>query len=182
MLFDDRLMAVANFGTGKLYPLSYNDPKPQLTEMQLPRLIENPDGMGLAPDGALIVLENAIQSGQGRILRIPSPKAAGMHRIEILREGMESPVNLTIPPQGCAFVSESRIRHRLLPGHETEVPTASASINCLCLSPPRNNLSTTTAGGGLRCCQQANNNHASLQTRLALRFPFLPVTADCPLG
>lgn len=74
MLFDDRLMAVANFGTGKLYPLSYNDPKPQLTEMQLPRLIENPDGMGLAPDGALIVLENAIQSGQGRILRIPSPR------------------------------------------------------------------------------------------------------------
>ncbi|MEX0633642.1 hypothetical protein M8494_22870 [Serratia ureilytica] len=27
---------------------------------------------------------------------IPSPKAAGMHRIEVLREGMESPVNLTI--------------------------------------------------------------------------------------
>lgn len=122
VLLDDRLMAVANFGTGKLYALSYNDPKPQLTEMQLPRLIENPDGMGLAPDGALIVLENGIQSGQGRILRIPSPKAAGMHRIEILREGMESPVNLTITPQGCAFVSESRIRHRLLPGHETEVP------------------------------------------------------------
>ncbi|ASC80792.1 hypothetical protein CDA58_03875 [Serratia marcescens] len=122
VLLDDRLMAVANFGTGKLYTLSYNAPKPQLTEMQLPRLIENPDGMGLAPDGALIVLENGIQSGQGRILRIPSPKAAGMHRIEVLREGMESPVNLTITPQGCAFVSESRIRHRLLPGHETEVP------------------------------------------------------------
>ncbi len=122
VLLDDRLMAVANFGTGKLYTLSYNDPKPQLTEMQLPRLIENPDGMGLAPDGALIVLENGIQSGQGRILRIPSPKAAGMHQLEVLREGMESPVNLTITPQGCAFVSESRIRHRLLPGHETEVP------------------------------------------------------------
>ncbi|WP_233504985.1 NHL repeat-containing protein [Serratia marcescens] len=119
VLLDDRLMAVANFGTGKLYTLSYNAPKPQLTEMRLPRLIENPDGMGLAPDGALIVLENGIQSGQGRI---PSPKAAGTHRIEVLREGMESPVNLTITPQGCAFVSESRIRHRLLPGHETEVP------------------------------------------------------------
>lgn len=122
VLLDDRLMAVANFGTGKLYTLSYHDPKPQLTEMQLPRLIENPDGMGLAPDGALIVLENGIQSGQGRILRIALPKATGMHRIEVLREGMESPVNLTITPQGCAFVSESRIRHRLLPGHETEVP------------------------------------------------------------
>ena len=64
--------------------------------MQLPRLIENPDGMGLAPDGALIVLENAIQSG-GADPADPFPKAAGMHRIEILREGMESPVNLTIP-------------------------------------------------------------------------------------
>ena len=73
VLFDDRLMAVANFGTGKLYPLSYNDPKPQLTEMQLPRLIENPDGMGLAPDGALIVLENAIQSG-GADPADPSPR------------------------------------------------------------------------------------------------------------
>lgn len=64
--------------------------------MQLPRLIENPDGMGLAPDGALIVLENAIQSGGGGSCG-SFPKAAGMHRIEILREGMESPVNLTIP-------------------------------------------------------------------------------------
>ncbi|WMW62192.1 hypothetical protein RE680_03745 [Serratia marcescens] len=122
VLLDDRLMAVANFGTGKLYTLSYNDPQPQLAEMQLPRLIENPDGMGLAQDGALIVLENAIQSGHGRILRIALPKAAGMHQLEVLREGMESPVNLTITPQGCAFISESRIRHRLLPGHETDVP------------------------------------------------------------
>lgn len=78
VLFDDRLMAVANFGTGKLYPLSYNDPKPQLTEMQLPRLIENPDGMGLAPDGALIVLENAIQSGQGADPADPFPQG-GRH-------------------------------------------------------------------------------------------------------
>ncbi|MEX0633641.1 hypothetical protein M8494_22865 [Serratia ureilytica] len=31
VLLDDRLLAVANFGTGKLYTLSYNDPKPQLT-------------------------------------------------------------------------------------------------------------------------------------------------------
>ena len=46
MLFDDRLMAVANFGTGKLYPLSYNDPKPQLTEMQLPRSSKTRTGWG----------------------------------------------------------------------------------------------------------------------------------------
>ncbi|QJW57571.1 Virginiamycin B lyase [Serratia plymuthica] len=122
VILDDKRMAIANFGTGKLYTLSYGDAQPVLSEILLPRTIENPDGMGLAPDGALIVLENGISSGQGRILRIAAPGAAGMHKIEIVREGMESPVNLDITPQGCALVTESRIRHRLLPGHETEVP------------------------------------------------------------
>jgi len=122
VILDDTLMAIANFGTGRLYTLSYGDARPALAEITLPRTIENPDGMGLAPDGALIVLENAISSGQGRILRIAAPGAAGMHHIEVIREGLESPVNVAVTPQGCAFVTESRIRHRLLPGHETEVP------------------------------------------------------------
>ncbi|RZV03860.1 UNVERIFIED_ORG: hypothetical protein EOZ59_3919 [Serratia quinivorans] len=122
VLINDNVMAVANFGSGKLYTLSYGEATPQLAEILLPRTIENPDGMGLAPDGSLIVLENGIKSGQGRILRITDPGAAGMHSIEVIREGMESPVNLDITPQGCAFVSEARIRHRLLPGRETEVP------------------------------------------------------------
>ncbi len=78
MLLDDRLMAVANFGTGKLYALSYNDPKPQLTEMQLPRLIENPDGMGLAPDGALIVLEKRDPERPGADPADPFPQG-GRH-------------------------------------------------------------------------------------------------------
>jgi hypothetical protein len=122
VLIDDKVMAIANFGSGKLYTLSYGEETPRLSEILLPRTIENPDGMGLAPDGSLIVLENGIKSGQGRILRIAAPSAAGMHSIEVIREGMESPVNLDITPQGCAFVSEARIRHRLLPGHEAEVP------------------------------------------------------------
>jgi sugar lactone lactonase YvrE len=122
VLIDDKVMAIANFGSGKLYTLSYGEETPRLSEVLLPRTIENPDGMGLAPDGSLIVLENGIKSGQGRILRIAAPSAAGMHSIEVIREGMESPVNLDITPQGCAFVSEARIRHRLLPGHEAEVP------------------------------------------------------------
>ncbi len=122
VLLNDRIMAVANFGSGKLYTLSYGEATPQLAEILLPRTIENPDGMGLAPDGSLIVLENGIKSGQGRILRITDPGVTGMHSIEVIREGMESPVNLDITPQGCAFVTEARIRHRLLPGHEAEVP------------------------------------------------------------
>jgi len=122
VLIDDKVMAIANFGSGKLYTLSYGEEQPSLSEILLPRTIENPDGMGLAPDGSLIVLENGINSGQGRILRISDPSSTGLHRIEIIREGMESPVNLDITPQGCAFVSEARIRHRLLAGHEAEVP------------------------------------------------------------
>ncbi|MBY8972744.1 hypothetical protein J1G33_20335 [Pseudomonas sp. P867] len=123
VLLNDKTMAIANFGTGKLYTLTYGETQPgQLSEIMLPRTIENPDGMGLAPDGALIVLENGIRSGQGRILRILRPGAAGMHGIEVIRENMDSPVNLDITQLGCAFVTESRIRHRLLPGHEADVP------------------------------------------------------------
>ncbi|WP_346827047.1 hypothetical protein [Serratia inhibens] len=122
VLINDQSMAISNFGSGKLYSLSYGEKTPRLLEILLPRTIENPDGMRLAPDGALIVLENGIKSGQGRILRIASPGTTGMHAIEVIREGMESPVNLDITPQGCAFVSESRIRHRLLPGRAAEVP------------------------------------------------------------
>lgn len=119
----DGTLIVNNFGTGKVYVLSDAEGKgPQLREIGLPRPIENPDGMGLAPDGSLIVLENAIQSGAGRILRIADPLVSGPRSIQVVREGLESPVNLAITPQGCAFVSESRIRHRLLPGRETDKP------------------------------------------------------------
>ncbi|MCB2514758.1 hypothetical protein KQ720_15420, partial [Listeria monocytogenes] len=46
----------------------------------------------------------------------------GRRGIEVIREGLESPVNLPVTGQGCAEVSESRIRPRLLPGREGEVP------------------------------------------------------------
>ncbi|MGH8452638.1 Vgb family protein [Pseudomonas sp.] len=119
----DGTLIVNNFGTGKIYALNEGSRKTlQLRELSLPRLIENPDGMGLAPDGALIVLENAIQSGAGKILRIADPLQPGLRNIEVLREGLESPVNLTITANGCAFITESRIRHRLLPGHEADTP------------------------------------------------------------
>ncbi|HCF3395436.1 TPA: hypothetical protein NIB86_001767 [Pseudomonas aeruginosa] len=119
----DGTLIVNNFGTGKIYILDEVSRKaPELRELLLPRLIENPDGMGLAPDGSLIVLENAIESGAGKILRIADPLLPGPRNIEVLRKGLESPVNLTITPNGCAFITESRIRHRLLPGHEEETP------------------------------------------------------------
>ncbi|EOG4615994.1 hypothetical protein ACLD9I_005665 [Pseudomonas aeruginosa] len=119
----DGTLIVNNFGTGKVYILDeVSRTPPELRELLLPRLIENPDGMGLAPDGSLVVLENAIQSGAGKILRIVDPLQPGPRNIEVLREGLESPVNLTITANGCALITESRIRHRLLPGHEADTP------------------------------------------------------------
>lgn len=120
---DDGTLIVNNFGTGKLYAVTaIEQGRPLLREILLPRRIENPDGMALAPDGALIVLENAIQSGAGKILRISGPLSPGRRDLEIMREGLESPVNLDVSADGCALVSEARIRHRLLPGREAEVP------------------------------------------------------------
>jgi hypothetical protein len=43
--------------------------------------------------------------------------------IETLASGLESPVNLTIAGQ-TIWITESRIRHRLLPGKEAAVPDA----------------------------------------------------------
>ncbi|HEK3624918.1 TPA: hypothetical protein SMW24_000960 [Pseudomonas aeruginosa] len=119
---DDDTLLVGNFGSGAIHVVGGVATRPRLREMELPRTLENPDGMALAPDGSLIVLENAIRSGAGKVLRIAEPLAPGRRGIEVIREGLESPVNLTVTGQGCAYVSESRIRHRLLPGREGEVP------------------------------------------------------------
>lgn len=119
---DDDTLLVGNFGSGAIHVVEGVATRPRLREMELPRTLENPDGMALAPDGSLIVLENAIRSGAGKVLRIAEPLAPGRRGIEVIREGLESPVNLTVTGQGCAYVSESRIRHRLLPGREGEVP------------------------------------------------------------
>ncbi|PHJ07027.1 hypothetical protein A5N81_02160 [Pseudomonas aeruginosa] len=122
VLLRDSTLLVGNFGSGAIHVVEGVATRPRLREMELPRTLENPDGMALAPDGSLIVLENAIRSGAGKVLRIAEPLAPGRRGIEVIREGLESPVNLTVTGQGCAYVSESRIRHRLLPGREGEVP------------------------------------------------------------
>lgn len=117
------VLIVGLFSNGKLLrvtPQTRGNPKVEAIE--LPRSLENPDGMQFAPDGSLLITEGAVSSGNGRLLRIrnildtQTPK-----EIETLASGLESPVNLTIAGQ-TIWVTESRIRHRLLPGNETAVP------------------------------------------------------------
>jgi DNA-binding beta-propeller fold protein YncE len=105
---DGRLI-VGNFGTGKLAVLDMAG----MRELALPRLIENPDGLAFAPDGSLLVVEGAHASGDGKLLRIVDPFAESTRPVEVLAHGLDSPVNLSVAPTGEAYVTESRIRHRM---------------------------------------------------------------------
>jgi sugar lactone lactonase YvrE len=118
------VVVVGLFSEGRFFKVTSSPQgKLQVEEIALQRSIENPDGMVFAPDGSLLVIEGAIASGNGRLLRIrdiltpkSKPKA-----IEILADKMESPVNLTIEGREI-WVTESRICHRLLPGREAAIP------------------------------------------------------------
>jgi hypothetical protein len=119
------VLIVGIFSDGKLLKVSPQAQGSSKVEaIYLPRPLENPDGMQFAPDGSLLITEGAISSGNGRLLRIrnildsKTPKT-----IETLASGLESPVNLTVAGQ-TVWVTESRIRHRLLPGRESAIPDA----------------------------------------------------------
>ena len=65
----------------------------------------------------------ALTSGNGRLLRIRDilTPASQPKAIEVLADKMESPVNLTVADRQI-WVTESRIRHRLIPGREAAIP------------------------------------------------------------
>jgi len=117
------IVVVGLFSDGRFFKITpLPQGKPQVEAISLQRSIENPDGMVFAPDGSLLVLEGAIASGNGRLLRIrdilspeSKPKA-----IEVLADKIESPVNLTVAGREI-WLTESRIRHRLIPGREAAI-------------------------------------------------------------
>lgn len=113
-------VAIGNFSSGEIYLYDSG----RLRQLELPRNIENPDGMRFAPDGSLILLEAAVQSGNGRVLRIADPLFPGQRHIDVIAEGLNSPVNLTIADNGTAYVTESHIRHRMVEGMEDQRPSA----------------------------------------------------------
>jgi sugar lactone lactonase YvrE len=101
-------------------------PQPQggvkVEAIPLERKLENPDGLQFAPDGSLLVAEGAVASGNGRLLRINALSSGTESKsVETIVEGMESPTNLTVAGNKV-WVTESRIRRRILPGQEQEMP------------------------------------------------------------
>lgn len=119
------VLIVGMFSDGKLLrvtPQAKGTPRVEM--LTLPRSLENPDGMQLTPDGSLLLTEGAITSGNGRLLRIRDILRPGTSKtIETLVSHLESPVNLTIAGK-TIWVTESRIRHRLVPGREAAIPDA----------------------------------------------------------
>ena len=107
----DGRVYISNFETGRLFVLIDG----ALRRIELPRRLENPDGLAFGGDGALLAVEGAVQSGDGRLIRIPDPAEPGLRRLEILADGLESPVNLAVDANGAIYVTESRIRRRIGP-------------------------------------------------------------------
>jgi hypothetical protein len=117
-------LAVGMFTEGRLLKVLPRSLGPfQVEPIPLARKIENPDGMQFTEDGSLLVLEGAIASGNGRLLRIRDAfgPAAEPKSVEVVAENLESPVNLTVNGREV-WVTESRIRHRLQPGQEKNIP------------------------------------------------------------
>jgi DNA-binding beta-propeller fold protein YncE len=119
------VMVVSLYSDGRLFKISTQPQGRQVEPIALQRPIENPDGMVFMQDGSLLVLEGGVQSGNGRLLRIVDVLKPGStpKTVETLAEQMDTPVNLTVSNQ-AVWVTESRIRHRVLPGKEKEVPEA----------------------------------------------------------
>jgi sugar lactone lactonase YvrE len=120
-LNSDGSAIVNHFSDSKMFKVtSQHQGRATIEEVMLESPLENPDGMQIASNGSLLVTEGAVQSGNGRLLRIdlsaPDPKL-----VEVLAEDLISPVNLTTTGNEV-WVTESQIRHRLLPGKEDRVP------------------------------------------------------------
>ena len=101
---------VGMFANGQLYRIRNRQVEP----LKLARNLNNPDGMAIAPDGSLIVCEGNYQSGNGRLLRINLSDSDSTGNIEVLAEGLDSPVNLSLNNK-TAWVTEGRLRGLLSP-------------------------------------------------------------------
>ena len=105
----DGTVYVGMFANGQLYRIRDRQVEP----LKLTRNLNNPDGMAISADGSLIVCEGNYQSGNGRLLRI-NLSDSDSSNIEVLAEGLDSPVNLSLDNK-TAWVTEGRLRGLLSP-------------------------------------------------------------------
>ena len=63
-----------------------------------------------------------MQSGDGRLIRIPDPAEPGPRQVDVLLDRLESPVNLAVAGNGGVYVTESRIRRVIGPASAQAEP------------------------------------------------------------
>ncbi|VEP18292.1 SMP-30/Gluconolaconase/LRE domain protein [Hyella patelloides LEGE 07179] len=119
---DNGTTIVGMYSRGDLLKIMPQPEGSQIELISLERPLENPDGMQFAPDGSLLLTEGAMESGDGRLVRIDvlSP-GTEPKPIETLASGFDLPVNLTTLGNNV-WVTVSRLRHRLLPEQKIEIP------------------------------------------------------------
>jgi sugar lactone lactonase YvrE len=119
----DGVLIVGHYSNGKLFKVTpRSQGQPTVEVISLERQLENPDGMQFAADGSLILTEGAVESGNGRLLRINIAESGTEPKpIETLATDLKSPVNLTLAGREV-WVTESQIRHRLIPEQAAAVP------------------------------------------------------------
>ncbi len=66
---DGRSIFVSTFSDGRLLRIGLNDPR-SVTELALPRPLDGGDALRATPDGRLIVFENGLRHGAGRVTEI----------------------------------------------------------------------------------------------------------------
>ena len=119
----DGVTIVGMYSDGELFkitPQTQGDAK--VEPISLERELENPDGIQFTSNNSLLVAEGAATTGEGRLLEIDifssgtEPKS-----VKTIGSRLESPTNLTVADRKV-WVTESRIRRRILPNLENEIP------------------------------------------------------------
>lgn len=120
--FPDRKLVTGLFSDGELLVVSLDESNTatSIKRLNLQRKIQNPDGLFALPNNQLLILEVAVDSGDGKLLYVnldgPEPLS-----ISTLAKGIDSPLNLTVFKKDV-FISEGRIRHLMLPEKGIETP------------------------------------------------------------
>jgi sugar lactone lactonase YvrE len=118
----DGVLIVGHYANGELFKVTPQlQGQPRVEVIPLERRLENPDGMQFAADGSLILTEGAVESGNGRLLRINVFAPIDPKPVETLARDLKSPVNLTLAGREV-WVTESQIRHRLIPEQSAAIP------------------------------------------------------------
>ena len=110
------------YSDGAMFRIVMNtiDAPGRIERLDLAREIENPDGMALAPDGRLVLIEGGVESGRGALIAIDL-NASPPHPVETLLDGLDMPLNLSLDG-GRGVLTVGALRSFMLQDPDIPVP------------------------------------------------------------